>query len=336
MKMALSLCFQDLLGCTNICFTLAQIQPGPLWNPVPRSFSKLYLASGVTTGRTTGTFEMQTDTELRDQIDRGEVAGPRLIITAPYITGPATQPLQMRHLPVSNPEAASEMVFFYADSGAQSFKAYAWVTRDQLQAAVGAAHQRGLTLTGHICSVTWKDAIDLGIDNIEHGLIAGSCSDFVGNKTVDECPQAEVFASIDGLSRDDPKLLELISHLVKNRVRVTSTLSVIEMLIPNRPPMLNQMALDCLTPDAKSRFKMLKDLVNKGQFPYTEEALVKVEYPFERKLFAMNPKLLLGGVDPSGIGGVLAGFGDMRNLELLVEAGFFSDGSTSDLFRKWS
>jgi imidazolonepropionase-like amidohydrolase len=32
--------------------------------------------------------------------------------------------------------------------------------------------------------------------------------------------------------------------------------------------------------------------------------------------------LLLAGEDPTGIGGVLAGFGDQREVELLVEAGF--------------
>jgi imidazolonepropionase-like amidohydrolase len=32
--------------------------------------------------------------------------------------------------------------------------------------------------------------------------------------------------------------------------------------------------------------------------------------------------MLLAGEDPTGIGGILAGFGDQREVELLVEAGF--------------
>ena len=32
--------------------------------------------------------------------------------------------------------------------------------------------------------------------------------------------------------------------------------------------------------------------------------------------------MLLAGLDPTGIGGIVAGFGDQREVELLVEAGF--------------
>ncbi len=42
---------------------------------------------------------------------------------------------------------------------------------------------------------------------------------------------------------------------------------------------------------------------------------------FER-VFAQAGGLLLAGLDPTGIGGVIAGFGDQREVELLVEAGF--------------
>jgi hypothetical protein len=45
------------------------------------------------------------------------------------------------------------------------------------------------------------------------------------------------------------------------------------------------------------------------------------EMQFERE-FVKAGGLLLAGLDPTGIGGVLAGFGDQREVELLVEAGF--------------
>ena len=38
--------------------------------------------------------------------------------------------------------------------------------------------------------------------------------------------------------------------------------------------------------------------------------------------FAKAGGLLVAGVDPTGNGGALPGFGDLRNIELLVEAGF--------------
>jgi hypothetical protein len=49
--------------------------------------------------------------------------------------------------------------------------------------------------------------------------------------------------------------------------------------------------------------------------------LFALEMQFERALVAAGG-VLLAGADPTGQGGVLAGFGDQREVELLVEAGF--------------
>lgn len=50
-------------------------------------------------------------------------------------------------------------------------------------------------------------------------------------------------------------------------------------------------------------------------------ALLKKVMEFER-LFVQAGGLLIAGLDPTGNGGVVAGFGDLREVELLVEAGF--------------
>ena len=50
-------------------------------------------------------------------------------------------------------------------------------------------------------------------------------------------------------------------------------------------------------------------------------AAFKKEMEFEHA-FAQAGGLLLAGLDPTGMGGVIAGFGDQREVELLVEAGF--------------
>jgi len=51
------------------------------------------------------------------------------------------------------------------------------------------------------------------------------------------------------------------------------------------------------------------------------EVLLKKEMAFELA-FAKAGGVLLAGPDPTGMGGVLPGYGDQRELELLVEAGF--------------
>jgi len=44
------------------------------------------------------------------------------------------------------------------------------ITRAELKAAIDAAHAHGLKITGHLCSVTYAEAAELGIDNLEHGF----------------------------------------------------------------------------------------------------------------------------------------------------------------------
>jgi imidazolonepropionase-like amidohydrolase len=108
-------------------------------------------------------------------------------ITAPYLEGAGAFTPVMHEL--AGVEDARRMVNFWADQGATSFKAYMNITRDELRAAVDEAHKRGLKVTGHLCSITYREAADIGIDNLEHGLLAST--DFVANKKPDECRSAD-------------------------------------------------------------------------------------------------------------------------------------------------
>jgi hypothetical protein len=49
--------------------------------------------------------------------------------------------------------------------------------------------------------------------------------------------------------------------------------------------------------------------------------MLRIEMDLERAFVAAGG-LLIAGADPVGVGGVLPGFGDHREIELLVEAGF--------------
>ena len=121
---------------------------------------------------------------------------------------------------------------------------------------------------------------------------------------------------------------DMILDLVRRHVAVTSTLPVFEMGVPGRPS-IPQRVLDALAPDARSTV-----LANKVRASYlaalrrrygTEAspwpAAFKKEMEFERA-FSQAGGLLLAGLDPTGMGGVVAGFGDQREVERLVETGF--------------
>ena len=60
------------------------------------------------------------------------------------------------------------------------------ITRAELAAAIEAAHKRGIKVTGHLCAVTLREAADLGIDDLEHGLIVDT--EFHPEKKPDACP----------------------------------------------------------------------------------------------------------------------------------------------------
>jgi imidazolonepropionase-like amidohydrolase len=290
------------------------------------SFPRLYLAGGVTTIRTTGALEAYTDLELKKEIDAGKTPGPKMHVTGPYLEGEGSWALQMHHL--SGPEDATKTVNFWLDEGVDNFKAYMFITRAELTAAIQAAHKRGAKVTGHLCSVGFREAADLGIDDLEHGLFVDT--EFQPDKKPDQCPEkSEDPFLMAKLDVNAGPLHDTIQYLVQHHVAMTSTLPVFEMgSFPGRPT-LQKRVLDALSPDARSA--LLANRVRSSDSSFLRQrygsdvsplpAAFKKEEEFEYA-FSKAGGLLLAGLDPTGMGGVIAGFGDQREVELLVEAGF--------------
>ena len=219
---------------------------------------------------------------------------------------------------------ARRMVNFWADQGATSFKAYMNITRDELRAAVEEAHKRGLKVTGHLCSIGYREAAEIGIDNLEHGLFPDS--EFVADKQPDKCPAAAVGASLRQLDLQSPAAQNTIKTLVAKNVAITSTLPVFEAAgapltqsgVGASSALLNNRMLSVMSTDARVRY-----LTARARVPATSDfvTLIRKAMDFERAFVAAGG-LLIAGLDPTGNGGIVAGFGDLREVELLVEAGF--------------
>jgi len=273
------------------------------------SFPRLYLATGVTTARTAGTLEPYTDLNLKKMIDRGAMPGPKMLITVGYLEGHGSFAPQMAEL--NTPDDARRFVEYWAGMGAHSFKAYMHITRGELEAAVTTAHARGLKITGHLCSVGFREAAALGIDNLEHGLVVDS--EFNPNKKPDECPQGG--PSLAELDVNGAEVQRTIRELVQHKVAVTSTLAVFEYAPP-----LQARFIDALSPTALVNYLTERDRLPEQAKAFTA-LRVKKEVEFERA-FVKAGGLLMAGCDPTGNGSALAGFGDQRNVELLVDGGF--------------
>jgi imidazolonepropionase-like amidohydrolase len=278
------------------------------------SAPRLYLASGVTTIRTTGSMSPYSEINLKAAIDQGELAGPRMYITGPYLTGEAG--VGGMH-EVLTPQAARRVVAYWAEEGASWLKFYTSVSRAALGAAIEEAHRRGLKVTGHLCSVSFREAVALGIDNLEHGLFVNT--DYDPAKQPDMCPQGSM-TKLAELDLGSEAVRATIRDMTAKNVAMTSTLAVFELFVPNRPP-LEQRVLDAMSPEVRTEYLASRArLAEPGSFGVSPAVFRKAQ-DFD-VAFVRAGGLLAAGVDPTGNGGALPGFGDQRNFELLVEAGF--------------
>ncbi|HXS49519.1 MAG TPA: amidohydrolase family protein [Sphingomicrobium sp.] len=283
------------------------------------SAPRLYLANGVTTMRTTGSVEPYTDLSLKREIDAGRLVGPHLDVTGPYLEGPGAFFIQNHQ--ISSPEDARNEVAFWADQGVNDFKAYMHLTRAELGAAIKEAHRHGLKLTGHLCSVTYPEAVALGIDNLEHGFFVNTQLD--PGKQPDQCPDTAGTPTLLKMTPGGPEANALIELLVDHHVAITSTLPVFAQSVPLHEP-LEARQMDVLSPEAKEAYLYSRNLVSSraGTARANDFAQAyKNDLGLERQ-FVASGGLLMAGPDPTGNGGVIPGFGDQREIELLVEAGF--------------
>jgi imidazolonepropionase-like amidohydrolase len=283
------------------------------------SAPRLYLANGVTTMRTTGSVEPYTDLALKREIDAGHLVGPHLDVTSPYLEGPGAFFIQNHQ--ISSPDDARKEVAFWADQGVNDFKAYMHLTRAELGAAIRETHRHGLKLTGHLCSVTYPEAVALGIDNLEHGFFVNTQLD--PGKQLDKCSDGTGTPTLLKMTPGSPEANALIKLLVDHHVAITSTLPVFAQRVPLHEP-LQARQMDVLTAQAKEAYLFSRNLTasRAGTQRSNDFAQAyKNDLGLERQFVAAGG-LLLAGPDPTGNGGVIPGFGDQRELELLVEAGF--------------
>ena len=281
-----------------------------------RTFPRLYLAGGTTTMRTSGSMNPYADLNLRDEIAAGRALGPDIDVTGPYLNGPGMPILKMHAL--KDATEAAQMVNYWSDLGVTSFKGYMQLTRAELKAIDDTAHKRGHKVTAHLCSITYHEAIDAGIDNLEHGFFVAS--DFVKDKQPDVCPSRDVvMKSLAALDPDGPEAKALIRDLIDHHVALTSTLTVFETSDPGRPE-ADARTLSVLLPEERAQYEATwKRVQTQTDSP---SVIVYPKLAKMEKAFVDAGGFLMAGTDPTGFGGVVPGFAGKREVELLVEAGF--------------
>ena len=297
-----------MVGLHNHMFYMAA---GGRMNPMSYTGQRLYLAAGVTTIRTTGSLATYAELNLKDEIERGLQPGPRIHITAPYMTGDESLEIMTRF---KNAEQARRFVRYWAAEGATWLKAYTTIRTNELAAAIDEAHKAGLKVTGHLCSISFTEAVALGIDNIEHGLTTNS--DYSPDKVKDECP-ADLRDTAARVDVSSPEVQATFKAMIDAGVAMTSTLAVYELFVQGRPTR-DERTLRAMVPAVREDYLAAKAQIDEIGRP---EAGFLNAMAYE-KAFHDAGGLLAAGVDPTGNGGALPGYGDQRNYELFIEAGF--------------
>lgn len=137
-------------------------------NEVMPIAAKQMLRAGVTTAVDLGSpFDILA---VRERIREGEVPGPRLIVSGPWITR-----IKLEGVPdsyqvvVNSPGEARAATNRLIDSGSDVIKTWLGLTREDLIAVVDAAHQRGVKVHSHLYKPeAIEDALAAGVDVLQH------------------------------------------------------------------------------------------------------------------------------------------------------------------------
>jgi hypothetical protein len=164
--------------------------------------------------------------------------------------------------------------------------------------------------------VGFREAVALGIDQLEHGLLTNT--EYYGGKQPDVCPTANDSVMYASLDINGPDVQRTFHEMVAHHVAMTSTLDVFELASPSRIP-TDQRVLDALFPAASAQVAQFYQQ-GKTASDSIHRVTLKKAMEFDRA-FVKAGGLLGAGSDPCCLSAI-AGYGDQRNYELLVEAGF--------------
>ncbi len=276
------------------------------------TFPKMYLAGGVTTMRTAGSIEANADLNIKNLILKGKMVGPKMDVSTPHIEREAFIP-QVQSL--YGNESPERMVDYWADKGVTSVKVYNNITKDDLTRIIKAAHARHIKVTGHLCSITYREAATLGIDNLEHGFMASA--DFIKDKKENECDNSKIRKTLSDLDDNSTELKDLMQYLIKKNVTLTYTPTVFEPYT-NREVVPGG-GIAAMAPFLREQIQGIYNAsVNKDS---VGRRLFAKEMKRIQQFYSMGGKVVVG-TDPTGAGRTIAGYSNQRMIELLIETGF--------------
>jgi imidazolonepropionase-like amidohydrolase len=162
--------------------------------------AKQMLRAGVTTALDLGApFEIL---DVRRKIDSGQIPGPRLLVSGPWITRVEYDTIPDSYeVVITSPEEGALKALELIDRGSDVIKTWEGLTQEDYHAIVDAAHSRGVKVHAHLYDPeAIKMAIEAGVDVFQH---VGSA----GNPPYEE-------ALINTIAHKEIPVVQTISHRV--------------------------------------------------------------------------------------------------------------------------
>jgi hypothetical protein len=224
---------------------------------------------------------------------------------------PALAPAARAFVSVDAPVVALTHVRLVDGTGAPARQDQTVVVRGTRIERVGPAATTSIPAGARVIDLSGHTVIPA----LQHGFI--TASEYVPGKRPDVCPPGNQRAQAD-VDVASPAVQESIRRIAATGTPVVSTLGVYESFIPGRAR-LDSAAMSMLAPSTRREVEANHLGLAQSGFTVSERLLQKM-MRWERDFVAAGG-LLGAGSDPWGTG-FLPGFGNLRNYELLVEAGF--------------
>ena len=136
--------------------------------------AKQLLMAGVTTSTDLGA-PMKEIVNIRDRINRGEVPGPRMLVSGPWLTRNVAIFPANYQINVTSPEQAARDTEANIKAGADVIKAHAGLTYEDYKAIVDTAHKYRIRVHAHVYEEqAVRDAFRAGVDVLQHVGSAGT------------------------------------------------------------------------------------------------------------------------------------------------------------------
>lgn len=138
--------------------------------------AKQLLMAGVTSAVELGA-QIPEILNTRDAIARGDIPGPRMTVSGPWITRSLGnyQPRPVRQIQIDTPADAAKATEDLIAKGVDVIKAYVGLTPEHYKAITDTAHKHGVRVHAHVYSeVDTRNALENGVDVLTHAGSAGT------------------------------------------------------------------------------------------------------------------------------------------------------------------